>query len=103
MTLRKIVSGGQTGADRAALTTARSFGVPITLQVAEELQKPVLHLDLECISTEAAVTAGLSWVRFHAIACLNVAGPRASEDARVHTSTLAIVSGVLTRQGESID
>jgi hypothetical protein len=153
--LRKIVSGGQTGADRAALDSARSWGVPIggwvpagrlaedgaipsgfvelketashnpeertaanvrdsdgtliisygtltggsalTLEVAQKLGKPVLHLDLELLSARAAISAACRWIACSGVECLNVAGPRASEDARVYSATCMILAGVLAR------
>jgi hypothetical protein len=150
-----IVSGGQTGADRAALHAARAAGVMIagwipagrwaedgpvdgafielrettstapgertrlnvrdsdgtlivshgalrggsalTLVVAEALGRPVLHLDLERIALAPAVTLARDWLAAHAIATLNVAGPRASEDARAYDATRAVLAALLTR------
>jgi putative molybdenum carrier protein len=151
--LRKIVSGGQTGADRAALHAARSAGVAIggwvpagraaedgpidaafaelrettsgepaertrlnvrdsdatlivshgplqggsalTFALAQELERPVLHLDLERSALPGAVELARAWLRSHPVATLNVAGPRASEDPRVYDATLAVVSALL--------
>lgn len=161
MPLRKIVSGGQTGADRAALDAARACGVPLggwvprgraaedgpippeyaelqeadspdvdvrtrlnvrdsdgtlivshgklaggsalTLEFAKELRKPVLHLDLETLSAKEALEVCLAWLHSNDIETLNVAGPRASSDARVYSATFAIVSGLLAARGLHVE
>lgn len=157
MALEKIVSGGQTGADRAALEIARRHGVAIggwvpagrlaedgpipssfvelqetrgadpaertaanvrdsdgtliishgaltggsalTMKLARELGKPCLQLDLEALSVDDAVLAALRWIASSGVDCLNVAGPRASEDARVYAATCAVLAGVLAHHG----
>lgn len=151
MPVRKIISGGQTGADRAALDFARRSGIPIggwvpagrlaedgvvppdfvelretegpdpaertaanvrdsdatlivshgplmggsalTLELAREMGKPVLHLDLDRISYHDAVASLARWLDSHEVRCLNVAGPRASEDARIYAATYALLAG----------
>jgi hypothetical protein len=158
MALGKIVSGGQTGADRAALDAARTWGIRVggwvpagreaedgkipaefvelmeatserpeertalnvrdsdgtlilshgrltggskfTLKVAEELNKPVLHLDLDQVSLKRAVHEALRWLRSNDIESLNVAGPRASEDPRSYAATFAIISGIFASAEE---
>jgi hypothetical protein len=158
MALRKIISGGQTGADRAALEAARAWNVPVggwvpagreaedgaipaefvelretatrlpeertrlnvqdsdgtliishgaltggsalTLELAQQLQKPVLHIDLCQVPMPGAIRAVLSWLRSHPIEHLNVAGPRASEDAHAQRGTFAVVAGMLARLDE---
>jgi hypothetical protein len=155
MPVRKIVSGGQTGADRAALEVARARGIPyggwvplgraaedgtvppefselretstsdpsertranlrdsdgtlilshgalrggsaLTLDVALELSKPVLHVDLSALSAEEAVSVTASWLAQHGIEVLNVAGPRASEDPHIHAATHALLERALAR------
>jgi hypothetical protein len=149
----KIVSGGQTGADRAALHAARACGVPtggwvpagrlaedghipadllglietstpqveertrlnvrdsdatllvshgiltggarLTLETARELGKPVFHLDASRVSLADAVPLVLAWLLSNDIRCLNVAGPRASEDPQVYEATFGLLSAVL--------
>lgn len=68
MSVRKIISGGQTGADRAALDFARDTGVAIVATLAR-------------------------WLDSHQVRCLNVAGSRASEDARIYAATYALLGG----------
>jgi hypothetical protein len=55
----------------------------------------VLHLDLHVVSTADAVSLALEWLTSNPIATLNVAGPRASEDARIYDATLALLSALL--------
>jgi hypothetical protein len=155
MVLAKVVSGGQTGADRAALDAARSAGVaiggwiplgrwaedgPIPSDLAElrettsrdpgertvlnvldsdgtlivshgELRggsaltraaavrhgRPWLWLDLAEEPLESAPSRASAWIAEHEIRVLNVAGPRASEDARIYDATLALVTALLPR------
>lgn len=153
--LSRIVSGGQTGADRAALEAALAHDFPaggwvpkgrwaedgrvpdglgelretesadpaertrrnvadsdatlllshgplgggsaLTREEAKRLGKPCLWLDLGQTPIEIAVELVLAWVAQHAVGALNVAGPRASEDARIYASTLALMQVVLAR------
>lgn len=153
--IRCIASGGQTGADRAALDTALAWGVPVrgwvplhrraedgiipdrypnlretdsadtavrtewnvrdtdgtliishgalsggsqlTRLLADELGRPVLHLDMSRLTLRAAVLEAEAWVRANEIAELNVAGPRASRDPEIHATTTMLLSGLLAR------
>lgn len=149
-----IISGGQTGADRAALdfaiehgirhggwcprgrlaedgpippcyalceTPARKYsqrtewnirdsdatlvfsidqrpqgGTRLTLELAKELGKPVLHLSRDGIGTEREANAAATLRAFleeHQVRTLNVAGPRASQEPDIW----AFVSNVLGR------
>jgi hypothetical protein len=153
--LSRIVSGGQTGADRAALEAALAYDFPaggwvprgrwaedgripdglgelretesadpaertrrnvadsdatlllshgplyggsaLTRDEAARLGKPCLWLDLDQTPLEIAVELVLAWVTQHGVGALNVAGPRASEDAHIYLSTLALMQTVLAR------
>lgn len=154
--LSRIVCGGQTGADRAALEAARAAGFPaggwvpkgrwaedgpvpdglgdlretesadpaertrrnvadsdatlilshgplrggsaLTREEATRLGKPCLWLDFEQLSIELALDQVLAWLEQHATRVLNVAGPRASEDAEIYRDAFALVSAVLARR-----
>ena len=149
----QIVSGGQTGADRAALDFARANGLRVggwvpkgrlaedgpipedylglleadsadpavrtalnvrdsdatlivshgplaagsllTLQQATRAGKPVLHLDLDQVSTASAAEHLRRWLAATRPRILNVAGPRASEDARIASATEAVLQAAL--------
>jgi hypothetical protein len=151
--LAAIVSGAQTGADRAALDVALAWGlqcggwVPfgrvaedgpipahypnmretasrdpavrtrrnvrdsdgtlilsyrplgggslLTLQTAEELGRPVLHIDLTGVAVPDAVRRTARWIADCGIRRLNVAGPRASGDPRIHHATMLVLGGVM--------
>jgi hypothetical protein len=155
MPLARIVSGGQTGADRAALEAARAAGFPaggwvpknrgaedgrvpdglgelretegadpaertrrnvadsdatlvlshgrlrggtaLTREEALRLGKPCLWLDLARVPRGLTVERVLAWLEQHDIRVLNVAGPRASEDAEIYPAAFALVSAVLAR------
>ena len=152
-TLEKIVSGGQTGADRAALDFARANGLDVggwvpkgrfaedgripehylglleadsadpavrtalnvrdsdatlilshgllaggsllTLQEATRTERPVLHLDLDQVSTASAAAQLRRWLATVRPRILNVAGPRASEDPRIASATEAVLRAAL--------
>jgi len=136
--LAKIISGGQTGVDRAALDVAQELGIPcggwcpkgrraedgtiaarypltetpsekypqrtewnvrdadgtliltrgqaqggtaLTIAIAERLQKPKFLIDLNQPSDPESVR---SWIEGKGISVLNVAGPRASENAGIY-------------------
>jgi hypothetical protein len=155
MPLERIVTGAQTGADRAALAAARAAGFPaggwvpkgrwaedgripdglgelyetespdpaertrrnvadseatlilshgalrggskLTHDEAARLGRPCLWIDLEQLPLELAVERVLAWLERHATRVLNVAGPRASEDAEIYRDAFALVSAVLAR------
>jgi hypothetical protein len=152
--LERIVSGGQTGADRAALDFALAHGYRIggwlprgrvaedgplseryaglretgsadpserternvrdsdatlilshgplaggsllTLRKALEAPKPVLHLDLALMTESAAAERLRAWLAQVQPRTLNVAGPRASEDADIAAATAAVLRGGLS-------
>jgi tagatose 1,6-diphosphate aldolase len=158
---RRIVSGGQSGADRAALDVARELGlaaggwVPrgrlaedgpiparyaglreaasadpaertalnvrdsdatllvshgplrggslLTWQEAHRLGRPVLHLDLGALGLAEATTRLREWLHAVAPDTLNVAGPRASEDAAIGERVAALLRAALPAQGGAPD
>lgn len=150
--IRKIVSGGQTGADRAALDAADRAGIEhggwvprgrkaedgriparyrlrempsfryadrteknvldsdatlivsrgpltggsrLTLGLARKNRRPCLHVDLGVVATEEAVAGVRSWIEKNGVGTLNVAGPRASNDAEIYDRVLSLLLGVL--------
>jgi hypothetical protein len=153
MLITTIVSGGQTGADRAALDVALAWGLEVggwvpsgrlaedgiissryaglretvsadpaertrlnvrdcegsliishgplrggsllAAESAEELGRPLLHIDLVGRDMADAVMVTAEWVRTQRIRALGVGGPRASEDPRVYDATVVLLSGLL--------
>ena len=147
--IRRVISGGQTGADRAALDAARVLGIETggwvprdrwaedgrvpdcypnmmettsadpavrternvrdsdgtvvfshgevsggtrwTVEVSGRLQKPLLCLDLSTQPVEAAADRLLEWTAAEDVEVLNVAGPRASEDAAIDSAVRAVL------------
>ena len=147
--ITRLVSGGQTGADRAALDAARELGIETggwvprgrwaedgrvpdcypnmketdsadpamrtehnvrdsdgtvvfshgevsggtkwTMEVSGRLRKPLLCLDLSAQPVEAAADRLLEWTEAEGVEVLNVAGPRASEDAAIHCAVRAVL------------
>jgi hypothetical protein len=151
--VKRIVSGGQTGVDRAALDAAMSMGLPtggwvprgrraedgvipdrykglkeapsaepavrtalnvrdsdatliisrgplkggslLTWREALRLGRPVLHLDLTALAPADAIARLSEWLQANDPATLNVAGPRASNDALIGGHVAALLRGVL--------
>ncbi|MCS6925844.1 MAG: putative molybdenum carrier protein [Candidatus Binatia bacterium] len=153
MRVRKIVSGGQTGVDRAALDVARDLGIerggwcpkgrlaedgripdeyPVretdSAAYAERTEKNVIDSDgtlvlsvgvpqggtaytIECaqrhgkpyhvvdLARSPDPGATRHWLERHAIAVLNVAGPRASESPQGYALAYHFLTGLLREQG----
>jgi len=151
--LKKIVSGGQAGADRAALDVGLEYGLQIggwvpkgrmaedgpiplhygglvetessdpsvrtalnvrdsdatlivshgalsggsllTLDNARTLARPVFHLDLTVLAHTEALDQISNWLRSVNPHTLNVAGPRASEDAGIYSCVVELLRTVL--------
>ena len=154
----RIISGGQTGADQAALDVAIELGIPhdgwipkgrktergrlpdkyqlkemptdsypkrteqnvkdshgtlifshgeltggsdYTRKMAENIGKPWIHVDANKISIEAAVQIIRAWISGNDIEVLNVAGPRASKDRKIYSTTTKILKAVLRSKDET--
>jgi hypothetical protein len=146
--IKKIISGGQTGVDRAALDAAiklsidhggwipkgrltesgplpseyrlketksgsyaerteknvldadatliisrgpLSGGSEYTREMAVKHQRPWLHIDLSGQAAFQAASVINSWIMHKKIEILNVAGPRASKDAKIYQDTIDIL------------
>jgi hypothetical protein len=70
-------------------------GSLLAAESAEELGRPLLHIDLLRRDMADAVATAGGWVRTQRIRALGVGGPRASEDPRVYDVTVVLVSGLL--------
>ena len=149
--LARIISGGQTGADRAALDVALKFDIPhggwlpqgrlsedgrlpekynlkemstesyaarteqnvidsdgtvifshgkpsggtdFTRQMAVKHGKHMLGIDLNLTRSIDAASSIVSWIQSRSIKILNVAGPRASEDACIYKDVFQILEMV---------
>ena len=149
--IRKIISGGQTGADRAALDAAIKLSIPhggwipkgrlteagplsdeysltempsssyplrteqnvidssgtliishgrisegsdYTRKMAIKHQRPWLHIDLNQTPAFKAANIIRLWLDENQIEILNVAGPRASKDAKIYSAVLKLIESV---------
>ena len=150
--IKRIISGGQTGADRAAFDFALETGFEIggfvpknrpaedgrisdkypnlietetenpaertklnvksadatlilshgelkggsllTLQFAKKHKKPFLHIDFSALTIEQATEKTQKWLGSIECENLNVAGPRASEDAKIYEETRKLLDYV---------
>ena len=146
--ITRILSGGQTGADRAALDFAIKHHIPhggwlpkgrktedgtlpekyqlqemptpdyskrtkqnvldsdgtlivshgfltagsaLTELLAEEHNKPYLHIDLNLLSMQEAVQIINQWIQSYKLKVLNVAGPRASKDPKIYQAIMNLL------------
>ena len=62
-------------------------GSKLTLEFGQKLKKPILHIDLEATSIDRAVLETRDWLNAVNCEILNIAGPRASEDANIYRKT----------------
>ncbi|MBI2824072.1 MAG: putative molybdenum carrier protein [Planctomycetia bacterium] len=152
--IRRIISGGQTGADRAALDVAielaidhggwvpagrwaedgpiarryrvretdspspavrtecnvrdadatllfshgtLSAGSALTLAIARQQGKPVLHVDLAELDDAKAAAHVSAWLATEGPKVLNVAGPRATSDPLIYDAVSRVLRRVLER------
>jgi len=146
--ITRILSGGQTGADRAALDFAIKHHIPhggwlpkgrktedgtlpekyilqemptpdyskrtkqnvldsdgtlivshgfltggsaLTEFLAEEHNKPYLHIDLNLLSMQEAAQIINQWIQSYKLKVLNVAGPRASKDPKIYQAIMNLL------------
>ena len=149
----KIISGGETGADRAALDVALALGIPhggsvpkgrwaedgaispqydvietattdikerternvldsdgtllvtqgpptsgsaLTRSFATQHGRPLLPINLDVISSDAAVTQIIDWLDYIQCRILNVAGPRSSEASGIYAATYTLLLRTFT-------
>ena len=97
--LRKIISGGQTGADRAG-----SGGTKLTRELAAKLGKPALHIydsrkerRSNPDSLRLEIQALTDFLCSNKIEILNAAGPRESKEPGVYEWTLTMLRFSLSR------
>ena len=150
-TMIRIISGGQTGADQAALDAAIALGLAhggwlprgrktesgplpphyalrelrsaryrdrteknvraadgtlicsfgplgrgsaLTEALAIRHDRPLLPIDFDHTPVARAVVVVERWLHAHRIATLNVAGPRASSEPRIHAAVFALLTAV---------
>jgi hypothetical protein len=155
MSIERIVSGGQTGVDRAALDLASQMGIDaggwvpkgrlaedgplperyrmtetpsddpaqrtewnvrdsdatlivsdgkltggsaLTAEIAERLERPCFHADLSKKAAPELVDEIVAWLEAGDFKVLNVAGPRASDDADIYDKARAVLRPVFGRR-----
>ena len=72
-----------------------SGGSLLTLREATRTGRPVLHLDLDALTHLEATERLRGWLAATEPTTLNVAGPRASGDARIAAATAAVLASAL--------
>ena len=103
-----VETAGENPAERTGLnvinsdaTLIISQGAPgggslLTRQLAEKHGKPFLHIDLSLLTIEEALEKTNLWLASMDCQTLNVAGPRASEDAEIYEKTKVYLRGLFT-------
>ena len=71
-----------------------SGGTALTEALSVRHDRPFLRLDLDVITETQAAAALLSWLQEHKIRILNVAGPRASNEPRIHEAVYSILTNL---------
>lgn len=66
---------------------APAGGSALTIAVANDLKKPVLHVDLDREPIDLVSRRVCIWVQDSKAATLNIAGPRSSEDPEIYALT----------------
>ena len=72
-----------------------SGGTALTLRLAGAAGKPVLHVDLEALDEDRALKTLREWLDAVRPRTLNVAGPRASGDARIYEAVRNLLRAAL--------
>lgn len=70
---------------------APAGGTALTLEYAAKRGRPALTLDLDAVGAEAAAAKLRAWIAEHAIATLNVAGPRESTCPGIYQRARAVL------------
>lgn len=70
-------------------------GSRFTREMAEELGKPFMHVDLEQLSHALALTMIREWLAPLEGERLNVAGPRESKDGKIYKAVKKIITDLL--------
>jgi hypothetical protein len=77
-----------------------SGGTLATLEIAQELGKPVLTIDCSAKPVADAAVEASAFVTLHDVGTLNVAGPRESTRAGASAYARELISRVLSLQGQ---
>ena len=70
-------------------------GTNYTRQMTLKQKKQLLGIDLNLIGRFDASSLASSWIRIQHVQVLNVAGPRASEDAQIYSDVVTILEKVV--------
>ncbi len=70
-------------------------GSALTASIAEGINSPYFHLDLDEHTPERVFSEINRWLRQHQPKILNVAGPRASSDSRIYLESYEILVELL--------
>ncbi len=74
---------------------ALTGGSALTRTLAQQHQRPCLHANMTIWSVKTAAHKIAQWIAHHHISVLNVAGPRASSDARIYAVTTDVLKAVV--------
>ncbi len=74
---------------------ALTGGSALTRTLAQQHLRPFLHANMSRWSSATAANQIFQWITHHHISLLNVAGPRASSDARIYAVTMDVLKAVV--------
>jgi hypothetical protein len=69
-------------------------GSKFTEEHAETMERPCLVIDFNKTNMFQAAMTAADWIRENSIRILNVAGPRASHDPKIHNATMDLISSI---------
>ena len=69
-------------------------GSALTEALAIRHDRPFLHIDFELVDRLQAAVLVETWLQAMQIATVNVAGPRASSEARIYEAVYALLTGI---------
>jgi hypothetical protein len=116
---QRIVTGGQSGVDRAALEVALRLGLNVwdsdgtlvlnrgelaggtlyTVRIAERIGRPLRVVDLDRLADPLERAGALAevrqWIEEEGLATLNVAGPRESKSPGIGAAAAAFLESLL--------
>lgn len=73
-----------------------SGGSALTVSLAQQHQRPFLHIDLASERIDVAARNVRHWLKKNAVEKVNVAGPRASQAPQIYELTMRVLQAALT-------
>jgi hypothetical protein len=72
-------------------------GSRLTRDLAVEINKPIIHIDMDAEAVADAALRTREWLESKSIRTLNIAGPRASEDPEIYAAVMELLTAVFSQ------